>query len=308
MARLNISIPDDLYLAAKKWRGQKNLSQICARALQEEIQAAESCRTGEGLLTPLRPPSQIERTLAGRFALAEAHVVGAPAAAGELREVLGQRAAAFLDRRICDDAMVAIGGGRQMWRMVHNLSPRAVRASLSALGFRETDPQILHVHPNTLVTLLWLLYSPKATAQLVAAASFDLLWRADLPPRDRPTYFVAGSCAPFVAGSPFAQLIGSEHTRNLLARHAAGDFAYVFFDAAGALIDPIDRRSVSGADCSLFSAQTLQDLSAREDARVVAVAGGAEKLPALRATIRNKLCNVVITDACTAEALLEDGG
>src|SRR5580693_5281180 len=127
MARINISVPDDLYRTAKKWRGQMNLSQICARALEEEIQAAEMCRTGEGLLAPLAPPSRIERLLADRFGLAEAHVVAAAERSEDLRETLGRRAASFLDRWICDEAMLALGGGRQMWRLARNLQPRAVR-------------------------------------------------------------------------------------------------------------------------------------------------------------------------------------
>ena len=307
MARLNISVPDDLYRTAKKWRGQMNLSQICARALEEEIQAAEMCRTGEGLLAPLAPPSRIERLLAGRFGLAEAHVVAAAEHAEDLRETLGRRAASFLDRWICDEAMLALGGGRQMWRLARNLQPRAVRVALSAMGFRENDPQVLHVHPNTLVTLLWLLYSPRAIAQLVAAAPFELAWQAELPRRDRPSYFVFASCAPYTAESPFAQLIGGRHSGDLLARGAAGDFAYVFFDAAGSLIDPPERRAVSGSDCALFSAQALRGLAARADARVVAVAGGAGKLPVLRAAIQNQLCNVVVTDEPSALALLENG-
>jgi hypothetical protein len=203
--------------------------------------------------------------------------------------------------------MLALGGGRQMWRLARNLQPRAVRVALSAMGFRENDPQVLHVHPNTLVTLLWLLYSPRATAQLVAAAPFELSWQPELPRRDRPSYFVFASCAPFTAASPFAQLMGERLSGDLLARGAAGDFAYVFFDAAGRLIDPPERRAVSGPDCSLFSAQALRGLAARTDARVVAVAGGAGKLPVLRAAIQNQLCNVVVTDEPSALALLENG-
>ena len=304
MARLNISLPDELYETAKKWRGTKNLSQICARALEDELRAAEASRSGKGLFAPLRPPSEIERRLVSRFALAEAHVAAHPGPSGDLRDAIGQRAADFLNRRICDDALLAVGGGRQMWHMVHNLSPRSVRAALSAFGFHSNDPSVLHVHPNTLVTLLWLLYSPGARAQLIGA-SFTDLWSADLPERDRPSYFVMASCAAFSPRSPFADLLGERLTGDLLARRAAGDFAYIFFDAAGSLIDPPGEPAVDQPDCSLFSARMLQTLSARADARVVVAAGGADKLPALRAALANQLCNVVVTDAHTAAALLD---
>ena len=102
-----------------------------------------------------------------------------------------------------------------------------------------------------------------------------------------------------------ANLLGERLTGDLLARRAAGDFAYVFFDAAGSLIDPPGEPAVDQPDCSLFSARMLQALSARADARVVVAAGGADKLPALRAALANKLCNVIVTDAHTAAALLD---
>lgn len=307
MARLNISLPDELYETAKRWRGTKNLSQICARALEDELRAAEASRSGKSLFVPLRAPSEIERRLVSRFALAEAQVAAHPGPSGDLRESIGQRAADFLNRRICDDALLAVGGGRQMWHMVHNLSPRSVRAVLSAFGFHSNDPSVLHVHPNTLVTLLWLLYSPGAKAQLIGAPFADM-WSAELPRRDRPSYFVLASCGPFSARSPFAQLLGEGLAQEFAARRAAADFAYVFFDAAGSLIDPPEEPAVEQPDCSLFSARMLQRLSSRPDARVVVAAGGADKLPALRAALANKLCNVIVTDDHTAAALLDDEG
>src|SRR5258708_3238474 len=103
MARLNISLPDELYETAKKWRGTKNLSQICARALEDELRAAEASRTGKGLFVPLRPPSEIERRLVSRFALAEAHVAAHPGPSGDLRAALGQRAAGFPNPPISPD-------------------------------------------------------------------------------------------------------------------------------------------------------------------------------------------------------------
>ncbi|HEX9941524.1 MAG TPA: sugar-binding domain-containing protein [Thermoanaerobaculia bacterium] len=306
MARLNISLPDDLYEAAKKWRGTMNLSEICAKALRAELEAAELDRLPGGLLWSLKPPSRLEKTLAKRFGLKAAVITDTPEDPLDLPEVLGSEAARYLDSHLSDDALLAIAGGRQMWRVVRNLSQRSIRITITALGIHENDPQVLHVHPNTLTTLLWLLYSPGAVAKLVAAGTFDSLWRPNLPVKERPSYFVVASCGPFQNGSPFANLIGPQATRNLLERGASGDFAYIFFDKDGQLLEPPDYRvsPTNGIDHSLFSAQQLRDLSKRPDACVLAVAGGESKVLPLRHALDNQLCNVVVTDHDTATELL----
>jgi DNA-binding transcriptional regulator LsrR (DeoR family) len=306
MARLNISLPDDLYEAAQKWRGKKNLSRICARALREELEAVESERNPGGLFSIFKRSSVLEKALARQFGLAAAAVVETPDHPGEIRDVLGERAANYLDRWLCDDALLGVAGGRQTWAVVRSLSPRSIRLTITALGFKQNDPEVLHVHANTLTSFLWLLYSPGAKARLVAAIPDGTLWFGDLPVRSRPSYFVLASCAPLQAESAFAALLGERLTENLRARRVSGDFAYVFFGPDGA---PLGERSViptrsAVADHSLLSAGILASLSRRPDARVIAVAGGEDKLPILRHTLAHQLCNVLITDRCTAEALV----
>jgi Putative sugar-binding domain len=328
MARLNISLPPDLYEAARKWRGKKNLSRICATALREELDAVEQGRSLGGLYAVLEHASALERKLSRRFGLADVVVADTPQHPEELRDVLGERAARYLDRWLCDDALLGVAGGRQTWAVVRNLSPRSVRLTITALGYKQNDPQVLHVHPNILTSFLWLLYSPGAHARLVAAIPEGTLWFGDLPARDRPSYFVLASCAPLEAGSSFANLLGDGVLASLRARRAVGDFAYVFFGPDGA---PLDARSVlpaspvpptspaspaqpapsapmapiAAGDHSILSAGLLAALSRRPDARVMAVAGGDGKLPVLRHVLAHRLCNVLVTDRRTAEALLD---
>ena len=306
VARLNISLPDDLYETAKKWRGTVNLSEICARALREELGAVELDRTARGLFTILKQPTSIEHELSRRFDLKEALIIETPEDVLDLPDALGVEAAKYLDSRISDGGQIAIAGGRQMWRVVRNLSPRAARITITALGLHENDPEVLHVHPNTLTTLLWLLYSPGAVAKLVAAAPFESLWYRDLPVESRPSYFVVASCGPFREDIPFASLIGKEATRSLIDREASSDFAYVFFKKSGELLDNQACRvpPVEGIECSLLSAERLRYLSLRSDARVLVVAGGRNKLLPLRHTLDSRLCNVVVTDHNTATELL----
>ncbi len=297
MPRLNVYLPEETARLAERWRGRINLSEICARALSEELEAKEAHRTGKGLFLALRRPSDIERDLAGAFGLADA-VVSASSETEPLRETLGRAAAQYLSQRLGDGAQLAIGGGRQMWCMVRAFEPRPLRISIAALGVQPNDPRVLHAHANTLTTLLWLLFSPRAEAHLVGSTRPAFL--VDAPVASEPAYFLVGSCARFDFTSPFANLLDLRTRRHLKSMGAYADFAYQFLDQAGRLID-----LPTLADSRIPSAPDVQSLATRKDARVVVVAGGADKVGPLQRTLGAKLCNVVITDEESARRLLK---
>ena len=302
MARLNISIPDDLYALTLKWRSRVNLSDICARALQQELEALEIHRNLGELLSMLRPPTELEDALVGHYGLCQAFVAHASANSGDGRELLGQLAAKYLNRYLCDDSLLAIGGGRQMWCVVRNLQARHLRVYITGLGVGQHDPRILHAHSNTLTTLLWLLFSPRSEAQIVGQNDVDVdsVWKHDLPILDRPKYFAIGSCGPFGADSNLAGLLGAEATRYLLDMSVCGDYLYQFFNLSGELVPtpPIKHKSI-------LSAELLRRMSQRSDSRIILVAGGSDKLRTIKFTLAARLCNVLITDSETAQHLLE---
>jgi DNA-binding transcriptional regulator LsrR (DeoR family) len=66
-----------------------------------------------------------------------------------------------------------------------------------------------------------------------------------------------------------------------------------FFDARGRVLE------------TMLSARTLSgDLDGPKQSRLVVIAGGAEKVPAIRAVLNSGRLNGLITDERTAEALL----
>jgi DNA-binding transcriptional regulator LsrR (DeoR family) len=249
----------------------------------------------------LRTPTPLEATLVRRFGLAEALVIEAAAEETTRREALGCSAAQYLDRNLVDGAQLAIAGGRQSWCVARNLAPRRLRLDITALGVGQADPQLLHVHANTLTTLLWLLYSPRSIAHLIGAGAAASPWLAPPPTRDEVCYFLIASCAPFDRRAPFARLLGEDAADALANAGAAGDFAYLFFDGEGAIVPgPVS------APHSIIPAPMLRALAKRPDARIMLVAGGAEKLAAMRHTLKLGLANMVVTDTETAERLLEE--
>jgi DNA-binding transcriptional regulator LsrR (DeoR family) len=302
MARLNISIPDDLYTLTLKWRSRVNLSEVCARALQQELEALEIHRNLGELLSMLQPPTALERAVVARNGLSEALVADASPNSSDGREVLGQLAAKYLNRYLCDDALLAIGGGRQMWCVVRNLTARHLRISITGLGVGQNDPRVLHAHSNTLTTLLWLLFSPRSEAQIVGQNDVDInsVWNDDLPTVDRPKYFAIGSCGPFGPACHLVGLLGEEATRYLLEMNVCGDYLYQFFDVRGNLVPtpPINHKSILPADL-------LRRMSRRSDSRIILVAGGSDKLTTIKFTLAAGLCNVLITDSETAQYLLK---
>lgn len=279
-----------------------NLSEVCARALQQELEALDTHRNLGELLSMLRPPTALEDAIVARYGLCEVLVADASPNNSDAREILGQLAAKYLNRYLCDDALLAIGGGRQMWCVVRNLQARHVRISITGLGVGQNDPRILHAHSNTLTTLLWLLFSPRSEAQIVGQNDVDIdsVWKRDLPTTDRPRYFAIGSCGPFGPDCHLVGLLGEEATKYLLEMNVCGDYLYQFFDVRGELVPtpPINHKSILSADL-------LRRMSQRSDSRIILVAGGSEKLRTIKFTLAAGLCNVLITDSETAQHLLE---
>jgi DNA-binding transcriptional regulator LsrR (DeoR family) len=301
MARLNIYVPDDLYSLAERWRSKVNLSAICSKALREELDAADSARAAPGLFRTIQAPSSVERKLKGSFKLVDAVVCEVPEDQSELRAGIGKAAAQYLDGNLTDGSFLAIAGGRQTWCAVRELTPRRLRITITAMGIDQHDPKVLHVHPNTLTTLLWLLYSPRAEAHLVGSTAFQAAWNISSESiGQEPRYFVLASCAPFDRNSPFSRLLGDAVVRSLEQVKVAGDYAYTFFGADGS---PRNIEALH-TPASTFSHEALVKMAARADSRIILVAGGADKLPIIQHVLHAELCNVLITDSLTAQQLL----
>src|SRR5262249_53129821 len=160
-----------------------------------------------------------------------------------------------------DGMNVLIGGGRQVWSTVRALSPRALRVSVSAMGVGHADPHVLHAHPNTLVTMVWLLYAPRSRATLTGSNLEQVL---EQPTTDAQSgTVVVASCAPFSTSAPFAMLLGPAAAKSLKRRGAVGDFAYQFFTKTGAEV-ALDAPSES----SLVTRRRLRELVSDPDSRV----------------------------------------
>ena len=99
-------------------------------------------------------------------------------------------------------------------------------------------------------------------------------------------------------GSPLHQdrFITDRELSELMGRGAVGEVAGWAFDRDGRLIEGSTNERVAGLP-----------LTGLGDARIVAVAGGPEKVAAIRAALRGRIVSGLITDERTAAAVLADG-
>jgi DNA-binding transcriptional regulator LsrR (DeoR family) len=77
---------------------------------------------------------------------------------------------------------------------------------------------------------------------------------------------------------------------------AVGDIGLRFYDPCGKPIDDEINDRIIGLDLDQY----------RKIKRVIGIAGGQEKIEAIRAALRGKLVDVLITDDQTARKLLEE--
>src|SRR5688572_15521777 len=124
MPRLNIYLPEDVFELANRWRDAKNLSEICAKAIKDELGAEEEERAYSRVLEKVRPHTELELAILQRFSLADIRIAETPTDAKLLRDAIARTAASYLDANFCDDAVIGIAGGRQTWSVVQHLSPR----------------------------------------------------------------------------------------------------------------------------------------------------------------------------------------
>jgi DNA-binding transcriptional regulator LsrR (DeoR family) len=96
-------------------------------------------------------------------------------------------------------------------------------------------------------------------------------------------------------GSPLHsdRFITDQELTDLIDRGAVGEIAGWAFDSAGRLVEGGTNRRVAGLP-----------LAALARAAVIAVGGGPEKVTAIRAALRGRLVNGLVTDERTAAAVL----
>ena len=261
----------------------------------------------------------LETALVQRYGLRDAVVVTS-GGRGDIREELGVAAAAYFEKIATHGMRIGLSCGFTLYQTVHALRERRLRDLVLYPLSGESTLKLVDISPNTLVGMVAAKYRPHVTAyalpvQHLQSARQLLRERRRLlrDPEIRRIYAGAQDVDIALAG---IGLIGDQTpgfcalaeaygvtVKRLRQLGVVGEINYQPFDADGRVIDRPELRALVQRVLAVDGPH-LQSLSRREDRWVIAVAGGAGKLEAVRGALRGRFMNVLVTDQDVAAALL----
>tara|TARA_R110000796_G_scaffold10692_1_gene35565 strand:- start:46773 stop:47723 length:951 start_codon:yes stop_codon:yes gene_type:complete len=219
---------------------------------------------------------------------------------GDLNERLGQAAAQFLMQRLGSDDLLAVGWGATVSHTIQRLGHMANERNVSLVsltggvatyvdGMRTANwGSSVHLLPAPLVVseasvASALMGEPGISNVLEMAmnAAYQLVGIGEL--NSDSTVVRSGYVTP-------------DEVEPLRRKGAVGDILCQFFDDNGDVLDLSLHERVIGARLA----------SLNKSKNVIAAAGGDAKVRAIRAALKGKYVDILITDEKTAEKLLED--
>jgi DNA-binding transcriptional regulator LsrR (DeoR family) len=272
------------------------------------LRAARDERIVQITISPLQESNaEVERRLEEAYGLKEAIVVTCSGRdTATVVSQLGPVAAACLTRCLQGNEVVALSWGTAVLAVVNALPPmdlpnvRVVQL-LGGLGELEAEThgaELARRMAQALGAKPRLIHAPGIVKDKVVRDALVM------DPQVADTLELAGRADVALVGigifEPDSTLLAGGNTLtqdevlDLKAHGVVGDIALQFFDAGGRKVDhPIDDRIVGTG---------IEKIKAIP--RVVGVAGGIEKTPAIQAALRGGLIDVLVTDDRTAERLL----
>lgn len=253
---------------------------------------------------PLASCVALEEGLRARYGLADAVVVPAIRDEEAQKRVIGEAAGSLLDGLLRDGQTIGVGWGMTLVAAVKKLSPRRHTRShvVSLMGglTRGSSANTFEV-ANELARVLGtechyipsLLYYPDDESFTALLAHPPL---ADVLAEARRADIVLVSCGDLSGRSQLfsAVSLSPAEIDELKARGAVGELLGTFLDADGRPIDhPLNSRVMALHPSDLDSIRTT-----------ILVSGDAYKLPIIRAVLRGRHVNRLVTDESVAEGLL----
>lgn len=288
-------------VAAKLHISRTKVSRLLRQAQEERIVQ----------ISVVSPPGihvTLEEQLESHFELVEAVVVDVPAGAvtREINHLIGTAAAEYLVRTVQDGDRIGVSWGETLQSMVFSMPPIStdkveVIQIIGGLGPASAETHamsICHRLASALNGAAVLLPVPgivdSVQAKEVLLAESHIQAASQRFSKLDVAYVGVGAPVP---GSVILRggVITQQELDQLISSGAVGDIALRFYDEHGELVrSEIDER-VLGI--------TLEQLKQVEC--VVGVTGGQHKVQTILGALRGGLLDVLITDADTAQAILE---
>ena len=260
------------------------------------------------IIGPDEPHAELLHQLQLLFRLKDARVVSAPLPEQSLRSVLAAAASQWLADQLEENLVIGIGLGRTVALMPETFSvPQPVACRFVTLEGVGVSPNAGFAAYDVTSRLA---EAAGGTAGIISAPTFvsTAAIRSALivEPSVRDSLDVARKAGLML------QSVGTVTTDALLYRHgtlSASDLAQL--DKAGAVGDALGHffdangTHVPWPTDDLHVGLTLEEL--KDCPTSALVAGGEDKVVAIRAAIRGGFANTLITDADTAQVLLDVG-
>ena len=239
---------------------------------------------------------EIERRIQTRFGLDEVRVI--PHLDGELRsERLGQAAAQFLMQHLPVGSLLAVGWGEMVGAAIHRLGHLVNDRNVDLVGM--TGGVQAYVDGLRVVgpdRKMFLVPAPLVMedAQTARAMMRDPSVRSTLQMALNADFALVGIGAVDANASVIRRgYVQPAEVEAMRRMGAVGDVLCRFIDANGRELDlPLHDRVIG-----------LPLESYRQTPRLIAAAGGLDKVPAIRAALQGDFINIFITDEQTANAL-----
>lgn len=224
----------------------------------------------------------------------------------EIKKYISIAAAQYLDGIIKDGDIIGVGWGTTLYNMSQALMPRSIKGSqvvqleggLSNSEWNNYSRDILENFVNNFNTVaqylpLPVIFDNKATKEQVDKDRY-IKRILELGRHANIALFSVGTVRP---NALFFRLGYTDiQEQEKIQRNSVGDICSRFFDVEGRVCNrDLDERTVG---------ITLSELRDKEYS--IMISGGEGKINAIKAALKGRYANVLITDQFTGKALLED--
>jgi DNA-binding transcriptional regulator LsrR (DeoR family) len=251
---------------------------------------------------------ELEDALETRFQLKEAVVIDSEGGEERVVRDLGAAAAFYVETTIHPNMVIGISSwSRSLFAMVETLQPSSAGAGgkvvqiLGGVGNASTQYQAMLLAQRLagligaspiLLQAPGVVGSAEAKAVLIKDSAVEvaarLFSKLDL------ALVGIGSLEPSALLESSGNIFSVEERERLHSAGAVGDICFQFIDGQGKLVESPLMRRVIGIDLTTLKLAP----------RVVGIAGGKAKIPAILAALKGNWINVLITDRSTAEQLI----
>ena len=279
---------------------RSTISRLLAQARQEGIVKIV-------VVPPIGTYAALEATLEEKYSISEVIVtdVPTPESPQMIARGLGSAAATYLLRVINETDVVGVSWGYTIRGMVAALEPKnfpqvRIVQMTGGIGKPESEShatELCHQMARTLSCKLALLPAPGVVQNKETRAVYlmdeHVRTAISLLPNITLAFVGIGSINSYSISMRDETILTRADLDEVVAKGAVGDIALRFIDAEGQPVQSGLSERIIGIDLDHI----------REIPRVVGVAGGRDKIQPIRAALRGKLLNILITDQSTAEAL-----